>query len=187
MLILYLFQPGNCWIKLHHISGILWCNHEGILQPKLLASPIQSKKPSGIERECMIMASLFPGLCSLNTRRNTTESSSLVQSGHCVPYLTRPCYLYLSISIPRPSLIAEGVLRLITDTGLNGAVMKITCSKGIHFHTYEPLSAWEDQHGIPSDFCHPPRQRNLKWSEYGVIQKVDPCVYGIGRNVGPLN
>lgn len=49
--------------------------------------------------------------------------------------------LYLSISIPRPSLIAEGVLRLITDTGLNGAVMKITCSKGIHFHTYEPLSA----------------------------------------------
>ncbi|CDQ85696.1 unnamed protein product [Oncorhynchus mykiss] len=41
----------------------------------------------------------------------------------------------------QPSLIAEGVLRLITDTGLNGAVMKITCSKGIHFHTYEPLSA----------------------------------------------
>ncbi|XP_056313501.1 15-hydroxyprostaglandin dehydrogenase [NAD(+)] isoform X1 [Danio aesculapii] len=41
----------------------------------------------------------------------------------------------------KPSLIAEGMLRLITDESLNGAVMKITCSKGIHFHTYEPLSA----------------------------------------------
>ncbi|XP_024145867.1 15-hydroxyprostaglandin dehydrogenase [NAD(+)] isoform X2 [Oryzias melastigma] len=41
----------------------------------------------------------------------------------------------------QPSLIAEGMMRLITDTALNGAVMKITCSKGIHFHTYEPMSA----------------------------------------------
>ncbi|XP_036372782.1 15-hydroxyprostaglandin dehydrogenase [NAD(+)] [Megalops cyprinoides] len=41
----------------------------------------------------------------------------------------------------KPSLIAEGMLRLITDSSLNGAIMKITCSKGIHFHTYEPLSA----------------------------------------------
>ncbi|KAA8595355.1 hypothetical protein FQN60_012490, partial [Etheostoma spectabile] len=37
-----------------------------------------------------------------------------------------------------PSLIAEGMMRMIIDTSLNGAVMKITCSKGIHFHTYEP-------------------------------------------------
>ncbi|KAM9476930.1 15-hydroxyprostaglandin dehydrogenase [NAD(+)] [Clarias gariepinus] len=41
----------------------------------------------------------------------------------------------------KPSLIAEGMMRLITDDSLNGAVMKITCSKGIHFHEYEPLSA----------------------------------------------
>ncbi|XP_076845586.1 15-hydroxyprostaglandin dehydrogenase [NAD(+)] [Brachyhypopomus gauderio] len=41
----------------------------------------------------------------------------------------------------KPSLIAEGMMRIITDESLNGAVMKITCSKGIHFHTYEPLSA----------------------------------------------
>lgn len=43
--------------------------------------------------------------------------------------------------ILKPSTIAEGMMRLITDTSLNGAVMKITCSKGIHFHTYEPMSA----------------------------------------------
>ncbi|KAK2815546.1 hypothetical protein Q5P01_026013 [Channa striata] len=43
--------------------------------------------------------------------------------------------------ILQPSLIAEGIMQLITDTSLNGAVMKITCSKGIHFHTYEPMSA----------------------------------------------
>uniref|UniRef100_A0A8C4F9E4 15-hydroxyprostaglandin dehydrogenase [NAD(+)] n=1 Tax=Dicentrarchus labrax TaxID=13489 RepID=A0A8C4F9E4_DICLA len=41
----------------------------------------------------------------------------------------------------QPSLIAEGMMRLIVDSSLNGAVMKITCSKGIHFHTYEPMSA----------------------------------------------
>ncbi|XP_062851596.1 15-hydroxyprostaglandin dehydrogenase [NAD(+)] [Trichomycterus rosablanca] len=41
----------------------------------------------------------------------------------------------------QPSMIAEGMMRIITDESLNGAVMKITCSKGIHFHTYEPLSA----------------------------------------------
>ncbi|XP_047435657.1 15-hydroxyprostaglandin dehydrogenase [NAD(+)]-like [Mugil cephalus] len=41
----------------------------------------------------------------------------------------------------QPELIAEGMMKLITDTSLNGAVMKITCSKGIHFHTYEPMSA----------------------------------------------
>ncbi|XP_008315991.1 15-hydroxyprostaglandin dehydrogenase [NAD(+)] isoform X1 [Cynoglossus semilaevis] len=40
----------------------------------------------------------------------------------------------------QPSFIAEGMMRLVTDSGLNGAVMKITCSKGIHFHTYEPMS-----------------------------------------------
>ncbi|TWW59514.1 15-hydroxyprostaglandin dehydrogenase [NAD(+)] [Takifugu flavidus] len=43
--------------------------------------------------------------------------------------------------ILEPSLIAEGMIRLIKDTSLNGAVMKITSSKGIHFHTYEPMSA----------------------------------------------
>lgn len=48
----------------------------------------------------------------------------------------------------RPSLIAEGMMRLITDTSLHGAVMKITCSKGIHFHTYEPMSAWAPHSGL---------------------------------------
>ncbi|XP_013856036.1 15-hydroxyprostaglandin dehydrogenase [NAD(+)] [Austrofundulus limnaeus] len=41
----------------------------------------------------------------------------------------------------QPALIAEGMMKLITDSSLNGAVMKITCSKGIHFHIYEPTSA----------------------------------------------
>ncbi|CAL8333283.1 unnamed protein product [Merluccius merluccius] len=41
----------------------------------------------------------------------------------------------------KPPQIAEGMMRMIMDSSLNGAVMKITCSKGIHFHTYEPLSA----------------------------------------------
>ncbi|KAJ0033530.1 hypothetical protein NQD34_000637 [Periophthalmus magnuspinnatus] len=40
----------------------------------------------------------------------------------------------------KPSLIADGMMTLITDDSLHGAVMKITCSKGIHFHTYEPMS-----------------------------------------------
>ncbi|CAG06100.1 unnamed protein product, partial [Tetraodon nigroviridis] len=40
--------------------------------------------------------------------------------------------------ILEPSLIAKGIMQLITDTNLHGAVMKITSSKGIHFHTYEP-------------------------------------------------
>ncbi|XP_029356689.1 15-hydroxyprostaglandin dehydrogenase [NAD(+)] isoform X2 [Echeneis naucrates] len=40
----------------------------------------------------------------------------------------------------QPSLIAEGMMKLILENH-NGAVMKITCSKGIHFHTYEPVSA----------------------------------------------
>lgn len=54
------------------------------------------------------------------------------------------CDLILCISVfpSRPSLIAEGMMTLITDTTLHGAVMKITCSKGIHFHNYEPMSAW---------------------------------------------
>lgn len=59
--------------------------------------------------------------------------------------------MMLSVYIYRPSLIAEGMLRIITDESLNGAVMKITCSKGIHFHTYEPLSAWE--WWTSSQFC----------------------------------
>uniref|UniRef100_A0A8C6SUP2 15-hydroxyprostaglandin dehydrogenase [NAD(+)] n=1 Tax=Neogobius melanostomus TaxID=47308 RepID=A0A8C6SUP2_9GOBI len=40
----------------------------------------------------------------------------------------------------KPSLIADGMMMLITDDTIHGAVMKITCSKGIHFHTYEPMS-----------------------------------------------
>ncbi|MGH0127387.1 UNVERIFIED_CONTAM: hypothetical protein FKN15_011124 [Acipenser sinensis] len=41
----------------------------------------------------------------------------------------------------KPSLIAEGMLKIINDNSLNGAVMKITASKGIHFQNYEPMSA----------------------------------------------
>ncbi|XP_058495487.1 15-hydroxyprostaglandin dehydrogenase [NAD(+)] isoform X1 [Solea solea] len=47
----------------------------------------------------------------------------------------------IKFGVLQPPLIAEGMMRLITDSSLNGAVMKITCSKGIHFHTYEPMSA----------------------------------------------
>ncbi|XP_062410762.1 15-hydroxyprostaglandin dehydrogenase [NAD(+)] [Sardina pilchardus] len=46
-----------------------------------------------------------------------------------------------TFGVLKPSLIAEGMLNIIKDSNLNGAVMKITCSKGIHYHTYEPASA----------------------------------------------
>lgn len=36
-----------------------------------------------------------------------------------------------------PSTIAEGLITLIEDDALNGAVMKITLSKGVHFQDYE--------------------------------------------------
>ncbi|CAN2388704.1 Belongs to the short-chain dehydrogenases reductases (SDR) family [Pristimantis euphronides] len=38
-----------------------------------------------------------------------------------------------------PSLIAEGLVRLIEDETANGAVMKITTSRGIHFEEFSPL------------------------------------------------
>lgn len=37
-----------------------------------------------------------------------------------------------------PSMIANGLITLIEDDTLNGAIMKITTSKGIHFQDYEP-------------------------------------------------
>ncbi|XP_028646987.1 15-hydroxyprostaglandin dehydrogenase [NAD(+)] [Erpetoichthys calabaricus] len=40
-----------------------------------------------------------------------------------------------------PSLIADGMMMIIKDGSLNGAVMKITASKGIHFQNDEPMSA----------------------------------------------
>ncbi|KAG5286421.1 hypothetical protein AALO_G00014670 [Alosa alosa] len=46
-----------------------------------------------------------------------------------------------TFGVLKPALIAEGMLKIIMDSNLNGAVMKITCSKGIHYHTYEPASA----------------------------------------------
>uniref|UniRef100_A0ABI7WT98 15-hydroxyprostaglandin dehydrogenase [NAD(+)] n=4 Tax=Felidae TaxID=9681 RepID=A0ABI7WT98_FELCA len=36
-----------------------------------------------------------------------------------------------------PSMIANGLITLIEDDALNGAIMKITTSKGIHFQDYE--------------------------------------------------
>ncbi|XP_077925574.1 15-hydroxyprostaglandin dehydrogenase [NAD(+)] isoform X2 [Halichoerus grypus] len=36
-----------------------------------------------------------------------------------------------------PSMIASGLITLIEDDALNGAIMKITTSKGIHFQDYE--------------------------------------------------
>ncbi|XP_072784469.1 15-hydroxyprostaglandin dehydrogenase [NAD(+)] isoform X2 [Taeniopygia guttata] len=35
-----------------------------------------------------------------------------------------------------PSIIAEGLITIIEDDTLNGEVMKITASQGIHFHQY---------------------------------------------------
>lgn len=74
---------------------------------------------------------------------------------HVCPASNAPSF---SAPTSRPSLIAEGMMRLITDNSLHGSVMKITCSKGIHFHNYEPMSAWHRrlssfavQHFILSD------------------------------------
>ncbi|XP_069348997.1 15-hydroxyprostaglandin dehydrogenase [NAD(+)] isoform X2 [Eulemur rufifrons] len=39
-----------------------------------------------------------------------------------------------------PSMIASGLITLIEDDDLNGAVMKITTSKGIHFQDYDTTS-----------------------------------------------
>lgn len=36
-----------------------------------------------------------------------------------------------------PPLIANGLITLIEDDALNGAIMKITTSKGIHFQDYD--------------------------------------------------
>ncbi|KAB0340214.1 hypothetical protein FD754_023316 [Muntiacus muntjak] len=36
-----------------------------------------------------------------------------------------------------PSMIANGLITLIEDDALNGAIMKITTSKGIHFQDYD--------------------------------------------------
>ncbi|XP_040822121.1 15-hydroxyprostaglandin dehydrogenase [NAD(+)] isoform X2 [Ochotona curzoniae] len=38
-----------------------------------------------------------------------------------------------------PSMIANGLITLIEDDALNGAIMKITTSKGIHFQEYDTL------------------------------------------------
>ncbi|XP_060102501.1 15-hydroxyprostaglandin dehydrogenase [NAD(+)] [Heteronotia binoei] len=38
-----------------------------------------------------------------------------------------------------PSLVAEGLIKILEDDALNGEVMKITTNKGIHFHEYSPL------------------------------------------------
>ncbi|XP_067838606.1 15-hydroxyprostaglandin dehydrogenase [NAD(+)]-like [Heptranchias perlo] len=40
-----------------------------------------------------------------------------------------------------PSVIAEGFVQLVEDDSLNGAVMKITTTKGIHFENYQPKPA----------------------------------------------
>ncbi|XP_044286680.1 15-hydroxyprostaglandin dehydrogenase [NAD(+)] isoform X1 [Varanus komodoensis] len=37
-----------------------------------------------------------------------------------------------------PSLIAEGLIKILEDDTLNGEVMKITTNEGIHFHKYVP-------------------------------------------------
>ncbi|XP_067884876.1 15-hydroxyprostaglandin dehydrogenase [NAD(+)]-like [Heterodontus francisci] len=37
-----------------------------------------------------------------------------------------------------PSVIAEGFVQLVEDDSLNGAVMKITTTNGIHFESYSP-------------------------------------------------
>lgn len=36
-------------------------------------------------------------------------------------------------------MIANGLITLIEDDALNGAIMKITASKGIHFQDYDVI------------------------------------------------
>uniref|UniRef100_A0A8D0BRZ5 15-hydroxyprostaglandin dehydrogenase [NAD(+)] n=1 Tax=Salvator merianae TaxID=96440 RepID=A0A8D0BRZ5_SALMN len=38
-----------------------------------------------------------------------------------------------------PSLIAEGLIKILEDDTLNGEIMKITTNQGIHFQEYSPL------------------------------------------------
>lgn len=73
--------------------------------------------------------------------------------------------LSLCVFLHRPSLIAEGMMRLITDSSLNGAVMKITCSKGIHFHTYEPMSAWTQTGRNCNPFRTESHPKTFRWDQ----------------------
>ncbi|KAJ6668636.1 hypothetical protein lerEdw1_012118 [Lerista edwardsae] len=40
-----------------------------------------------------------------------------------------------------PLIIAEGLIKILEDDTLNGEIMKITKTQGIHFHQYPPLPA----------------------------------------------
>ncbi|XP_044536609.1 15-hydroxyprostaglandin dehydrogenase [NAD(+)] isoform X3 [Gracilinanus agilis] len=45
-----------------------------------------------------------------------------------------------------PSTIAKGLITIIEDDSLNGAIMKITTSKGIHFQNYDTITYHSNTH-----------------------------------------
>ncbi|CAH6787299.1 Hpgd [Phodopus roborovskii] len=57
--------------------------------------------------------------------------------GQYIEYMDQIKTMMKVYGILDPSIIANGLITLIEDDTFNGAIMKITVSKGIHFHDYD--------------------------------------------------
>uniref|UniRef100_A0A671E542 15-hydroxyprostaglandin dehydrogenase [NAD(+)] n=1 Tax=Rhinolophus ferrumequinum TaxID=59479 RepID=A0A671E542_RHIFE len=110
-------QPVYCASK----HGIIGFTRSAAMAAKLMKSGVR-------------MNAICPGFV------NTPILESIEKEENMGPYIKYKDHIKDMMKyygILDPSVIANGLITLIEDDALNGAIMKITTSKGIHFQDYD--------------------------------------------------
>lgn len=110
-------QPVYCATK----HGVI-----GFTRSAAMASTLMS---SGVR-----MNAICPGFVNTPILQSIEKEENM---GQYIDYADHIKDMMKFYGILDPSMIASGLIRLIEDDALNGAIMKITTSKGIHFQEYE--------------------------------------------------
>lgn len=111
-------QPVYCASK----HGIV-----GFTRSAAMASSLMS---SGVR-----MNAICPGFVNTPILKSIEKEENM---GQYIEYTGHIKDMMKFYGVLDPSMIANGLITLIEDDSLNGAIMKITTSKGIHFQDYEP-------------------------------------------------
>ncbi|MEJ1287800.1 hydroxyprostaglandin dehydrogenase 15 (NAD) [Cricetulus griseus] len=106
-------------------------NWEQTLQINLMAANLMK---SGVR-----LNAICPGFVNTPILESIEKEENM---GQYIEYMDQIKAMMKVYGILDPSTIANGLITLIEDDNFNGAIMKITVSKGIHFQDYDIMPSF---------------------------------------------
>ncbi|XP_028932213.1 15-hydroxyprostaglandin dehydrogenase [NAD(+)] [Ornithorhynchus anatinus] len=132
-------RDGGVIINMSSLAGLMPAAH----QPVYSASKhgiIGFTRSAAIAAKCANSGVRLNAICPGFVNTPILESIEKEENmGQYIEYKDKIKDMMKFYGILDPSIIAKGLITIIEDDTLNGAVMKITTSQGIHFQHYDTL------------------------------------------------